>query len=185
MGGYGEVTLDGLVRLLVSHDHQHLAGMQWLLMRLNADLGLALPSSEASPNSVASCKRPRGAFFIVAMMGSAPQPAHLARARDLAGQRWAAPVVDRSGTGDLYLEPRPGPHLDLATAGDAHLDLLAGEPGSLDTTGAGDVQRHHPGGALPQIQVAQPGDVALQPIQRQPAGDDVPVPARESTRSSP
>ena len=42
-GGYGEVTLDGLVRLLVSHDHQHLAGMQWLLMRLNADLGLALP----------------------------------------------------------------------------------------------------------------------------------------------
>ena len=42
-GNYGEVTLDGLVRLLVSHDHQHLAGMQWLLMRLNADLGLALP----------------------------------------------------------------------------------------------------------------------------------------------
>ena len=42
-GGYGEVTLDGLVRLLVSHDHQHLAGMQWLLMRLNADLRLALP----------------------------------------------------------------------------------------------------------------------------------------------
>ncbi|MGL6478970.1 hypothetical protein ACSZN0_07475 [Aeromonas caviae] len=42
-GSYGEVTLDGLVRLLVSHDHQHLAGMQWLLMRLNADLGLALP----------------------------------------------------------------------------------------------------------------------------------------------
>ncbi|MGE6149807.1 DinB family protein [Aeromonas media] len=42
-GGYGEVTLDGLVRLLVSHDHQHLAGMQWLLMRLNADLELALP----------------------------------------------------------------------------------------------------------------------------------------------
>ena len=27
------MTLDGLVRLLVSHDHQHLAGMQWLLMR--------------------------------------------------------------------------------------------------------------------------------------------------------
>lgn len=42
-GDYGEVTLDGLVRLLVSHDHQHLAGMQWLLMRLNADLRLALP----------------------------------------------------------------------------------------------------------------------------------------------
>ena len=42
-GGYGEVTLDGLVRLLVSHDHQHLAGMQWLLMRLNADLRLNLP----------------------------------------------------------------------------------------------------------------------------------------------
>ena len=42
-GNYGEVTLDGLVRLLVSHDHQHLAGMQWLLMRLNADLRLALP----------------------------------------------------------------------------------------------------------------------------------------------
>ncbi|MGL5814316.1 MAG: DinB family protein [Aeromonas sp.] len=42
-GNYGELTLDGLVRLLVSHDHQHLAGMQWLLMRLNADLRLALP----------------------------------------------------------------------------------------------------------------------------------------------
>ncbi|MGY3859187.1 DinB family protein [Aeromonas intestinalis] len=42
-GNYGEVTLDGLARLLVSHDHQHLAGMQWLLMRLNADLRLALP----------------------------------------------------------------------------------------------------------------------------------------------
>lgn len=42
-GDYGEVTLDGLVRLLVSHDHQHLASMQWLLMRLNADLRLALP----------------------------------------------------------------------------------------------------------------------------------------------
>ncbi|UBH28275.1 DinB family protein [Aeromonas enteropelogenes] len=42
-GGYGEVTLDGLVRLLVSHDLQHLAGMQWLLMRLNADLRLAIP----------------------------------------------------------------------------------------------------------------------------------------------
>lgn len=37
------MTLDGLVRLLVSHDHQHLAGMQWLLMRLNTDLGLSLP----------------------------------------------------------------------------------------------------------------------------------------------
>lgn len=42
-GNYGEITLDGLVRLLVSHDHQHLAGMQWLLMRLNADRGLGLP----------------------------------------------------------------------------------------------------------------------------------------------
>lgn len=42
-GSYGEVTLDGLVRLLASHDHQHLAGMQWLLMRLNADLELQLP----------------------------------------------------------------------------------------------------------------------------------------------
>lgn len=42
-GNYGEITLDGLVRLLVSHDHQHLAGMQWLLMRLNADQGLHLP----------------------------------------------------------------------------------------------------------------------------------------------
>ncbi|UBO74151.1 DinB family protein [Aeromonas rivuli] len=42
-GNYGEITLDGLVRLLVSHDHQHLAGMQWLLMRLNADRELQLP----------------------------------------------------------------------------------------------------------------------------------------------
>lgn len=42
-GNYGEITLDGLVRLLASHDHQHLAGMQWLLMRLNADRELQLP----------------------------------------------------------------------------------------------------------------------------------------------
>ena len=49
------------MRLLVSHDHQHLAGMQWLLMRLNADWAHS-PSSEASPNSVASCKRPEGPF---------------------------------------------------------------------------------------------------------------------------
>ena len=65
-GGYGEVTLDGLVRLLVSHDHQHLAGMQWLLMRLNADLGLALPSSEVSSHDVASCKKgPEGPFSLL------------------------------------------------------------------------------------------------------------------------
>ncbi|PJG59580.1 DinB family protein [Aeromonas cavernicola] len=41
-GSYGEVSLDGLVRLLISHDYQHLAGMQWLIMRLNADTPLAL-----------------------------------------------------------------------------------------------------------------------------------------------
>ena len=67
------------MRLLVSHDHQHLAGMQWLLMRLNADLGLALPSSEVSPNSVASCKKaPRG-LFRCCSDGISSQPAHLTR----------------------------------------------------------------------------------------------------------
>ena len=97
MAALWEVTLDGLVRLLVSHDHQHLAGMQWLLMRLNADLGPShSPSSEVSPNSVISNQGPRGAFFIVAgwdqLPTGSPDPSP-----HLAGRRWAAPVVDRTG----------------------------------------------------------------------------------------
>lgn len=32
--GYGEVTLGGLVHYLCSHDQQHLAGLQWLLGKM-------------------------------------------------------------------------------------------------------------------------------------------------------
>jgi hypothetical protein len=31
--GYGDVTLSGLIHYLVSHDQQHLSGIQWLLGR--------------------------------------------------------------------------------------------------------------------------------------------------------
>jgi hypothetical protein len=34
--GYGPVTLRGLVHYLCSHDQQHLAGLQWLLGRIEA-----------------------------------------------------------------------------------------------------------------------------------------------------
>jgi hypothetical protein len=34
--GYGAVTLRGLVHYLCSHDQQHLAGLQWLLGKLEA-----------------------------------------------------------------------------------------------------------------------------------------------------
>jgi hypothetical protein len=34
--GYGSVTLRGLVHFLCSHDQQHLAGLQWLLGKLDA-----------------------------------------------------------------------------------------------------------------------------------------------------
>ena len=34
--GLGPVTLRGLVHLLCSHDQQHLAGLQWLLARIDA-----------------------------------------------------------------------------------------------------------------------------------------------------
>jgi DinB superfamily len=34
--GYGVVTLQGLVHYLCSHDQQHLAGMQWLLGKIDA-----------------------------------------------------------------------------------------------------------------------------------------------------
>jgi len=34
--GYGPVTLRGLVHYLCSHDQQHLAGLQWLLGKLEA-----------------------------------------------------------------------------------------------------------------------------------------------------
>lgn len=35
--GLGPVTLRGLVHLLCSHDQQHLAGLQWLLARIDAE----------------------------------------------------------------------------------------------------------------------------------------------------
>jgi len=34
--GYGRVTLRGLVHYLCSHDQQHLAGLQWLLGKIDA-----------------------------------------------------------------------------------------------------------------------------------------------------
>lgn len=34
--GYGAVTLRGIVHYLASHDQQHLAGLHWLLGKLNA-----------------------------------------------------------------------------------------------------------------------------------------------------
>jgi hypothetical protein len=34
--GYGPVTLRGLVHFLCSHDQQHLAGLQWLLGKMNS-----------------------------------------------------------------------------------------------------------------------------------------------------
>ena len=34
--GYGEVTLRGLVHFLCSHDQQHLAGLQWLLGKIES-----------------------------------------------------------------------------------------------------------------------------------------------------
>ncbi|WP_252271820.1 DinB family protein [Pseudomonas subflava] len=38
--GYGETTLRGLVHYLCSHDQQHLAGLQWLLGKIEARAGL-------------------------------------------------------------------------------------------------------------------------------------------------
>ena len=35
--GYGPVTLRGLVHYLCSHDQQHLAGLQWLLGKMEAE----------------------------------------------------------------------------------------------------------------------------------------------------
>jgi len=35
--GYGPVTLRGLVHYLCSHDQQHLAGLQWLLGKIESD----------------------------------------------------------------------------------------------------------------------------------------------------
>lgn len=34
--GYGALTVRGLVHYLCSHDQQHLAGMQWLLGKIDA-----------------------------------------------------------------------------------------------------------------------------------------------------
>jgi hypothetical protein len=34
--GFGPVTVRGLMHLLCSHDHQHLAGLQWLACRIDA-----------------------------------------------------------------------------------------------------------------------------------------------------
>ena len=39
--GYGPVTLRGLVHYLCSHDQQHLAGLQWLLGKIDGQSGRA------------------------------------------------------------------------------------------------------------------------------------------------
>jgi len=39
--GYGTVTLRGLVHYLCSHDQQHLAGLQWLMGKIDADRSAA------------------------------------------------------------------------------------------------------------------------------------------------
>lgn len=43
--GFGPVTVRGLMHLLSSHDHQHLAGLQWLACRI--------ASSEPNPPAIA------------------------------------------------------------------------------------------------------------------------------------
>ena len=40
--GYGPVTVRGLVHYLCSHDQQHLAGLQWLLGKIEAERALAV-----------------------------------------------------------------------------------------------------------------------------------------------
>jgi len=39
--GYGSVTVRGLVHYLCSHDQQHLAGLQWLLGKIEAERVIA------------------------------------------------------------------------------------------------------------------------------------------------
>ena len=39
--GYGSVTVRGLVHYLCSHDQQHLAGLQWLLGKIEAERAIA------------------------------------------------------------------------------------------------------------------------------------------------
>jgi hypothetical protein len=36
-GGYGTLTVRGLLHYLCSHDQQHLAGLQWLLGKIDAE----------------------------------------------------------------------------------------------------------------------------------------------------
>ena len=38
--GYGTTTLKGLIHYLCSHDQQHLAGLQWLLGKIEATRAL-------------------------------------------------------------------------------------------------------------------------------------------------
>ena len=42
--GYGPVTVKGLIHFLCSHDQQHLAGMHWLLGKIESERALALPA---------------------------------------------------------------------------------------------------------------------------------------------
>jgi hypothetical protein len=38
---YGQVTVKSMMHILCSHDQQHLAGMQWLLARIESDVAFA------------------------------------------------------------------------------------------------------------------------------------------------
>jgi hypothetical protein len=49
--GYGPLTLRGLAHYLCSHDQQHLAGLQWLLGKIDAARALANKGSHARPTS--------------------------------------------------------------------------------------------------------------------------------------
>jgi hypothetical protein len=49
--GYGVVTLRGLLHYLCSHDQQHLAGLQWLLGKIDA--------SRATPHGLEAKPQPR------------------------------------------------------------------------------------------------------------------------------
>jgi hypothetical protein len=47
--GYGPLTLRSLVHYLCSHDQQHLAGLQWLLGKIEAQRATGAPTRRASP----------------------------------------------------------------------------------------------------------------------------------------
>lgn len=47
--GYGETTVEGLIHYLCSHDHQHLAGLHWLLGKINSSTTKSEPLAAHHP----------------------------------------------------------------------------------------------------------------------------------------